>query len=103
MPAQWAYGDIIGIYKKHDPTYPKNYRPIALLDTIYKIDTRMLATRLSDAIDPYLRSSQYGFRRKRATTHAVHVARRAMDSLFYRTNIDLNMIYEYIGIDSSQI
>ena len=63
VPEQWAFGDVVGIYKKHDPTYPKNYRPITLLDTLYKVYTRMLATRLSNAVVPYLRKSQYGFRR----------------------------------------
>ena len=51
----------------------------------------MLATRLSHAVEPFMRTSQYGFRRHRSTTQAVHVVRRLMDALFYKTDIDLNL------------
>ena len=63
-----------------------------LLDTMYKIYTRLLANRLSAAIDKHLRPTQYGFRKGRSTSHAIHVVRRTMEALFHKTHIDLNLI-----------
>ena len=92
VPGKWAEREVVAIYKKSDPTLPKNYRPITLLDTLYKIYTRMLALRLSDAVEPYLKKSQYGFRRHRSTVHAIHVVRRTFDALCHKSHTDLNLL-----------
>ena len=63
-----------------------------LLDTMYKIYTRLLANRLSDAVDKHLRPTQYGFRKGRSTSHAIHVVRRTMEALFHKTHKDLNLL-----------
>eukprot|EP00975_Prorocentrum_lima_P044163 9259587-Prorocentrum_lima.AAC.1 len=39
----------------------------------------MLQLRLSSVVDPYLQSTQYGFRRKRGTREALQIVRRMMD------------------------
>ena len=85
VPELWEIGEVFAIYKKLDPRNPDNYRPITLLDTIYKIYTRLLADRLNDAVEPYLRSTQYGFRRHRSTTHAIHVVRRTIEGYFHKS------------------
>ena len=59
---------------------------------MYKIYTRLLAARLTDAIEPLLRKSQYGFRRHRSTAYAIHIVRRTIDALFHKTHIDLNLL-----------
>jgi len=93
VPERWELGEVVSIFKKGDPRLVSNYRPITLLDTIYKIYTRMVANKLSRAVDHLLRRSQYGFRRNRSTTHAVHVLRRTVEGLFHKTDIDLNLLF----------
>jgi len=93
VPESWELGEIVTIFKKKDPRKPENYRPITLLDTMYKIYTRLIANRLSKAVEPYLRRSQYGFRKHRSTAHAIHVLRRIVEGLFYKTDYDLNLVF----------
>ena len=54
---------MVSIYKgKGADTDPANYRPISLLNTIYKIFASMLQTRLAQEHDTNLRDTQFGFR-----------------------------------------
>ena len=91
VPELWEAGEIIALYKKHNPSKPENYRPIMLLDTMYKIYTRLIANRLSDAVGPYLRNTQFGYR---STTHAIHVVRRTIEVFFHKSEsaYDLNLL-----------
>jgi len=93
VPERWEIGEVVSIFKKKDPKLHENYRPITLLDTIYKIYTRLLANRLSRAVDPLLRKSQFGFRKRRSTSHATHVLRRTIEGLFHKTDKDLNLLF----------
>ena len=92
VPPDWKKGNIVPLYKKGDKSLPENYRPITLLDTLYKVYTRLLANRLSDTVEPFLRKSQYGLRRHRSTVHAIHVVRRTFDALCHKTDTDLNLL-----------
>ena len=47
IPAQWKSSDTILIYKKGDLEDPKNFRPISLQVTMYKILAAVLARRLA--------------------------------------------------------
>ena len=87
-PLVWS----LKYFKKQNPRLHENYRPIMLLDTMYKIYTRLLADRLSKHVEPLLRKTQYGFRKHRSTAHAIHVVRRTMDALFHKAHIDLNLL-----------
>ena len=60
---------------------------------MYKIYTRLIANRLS-MVEPYLRSTQYGFRKRRSTTHAIHVVRRTIEAFFHKSapEHDLNLL-----------
>ena len=94
MPELWKAGEIVALYKKNNPRKLENYRPITLWDTIYKIFTRLIANRLSTYVEPYLRSTQYGFRKRRSTTHAIHVVRRTIEAFFHKSapEHDLNVL-----------
>ena len=50
-----------------------------LLNTIYKIFASILQKRISDKLDRHLQKTQYGFRKKRGTSDAVHYIRRVVD------------------------
>ena len=50
LPEDTCSGDIALLYKKGDARDPRNYRPITLLQTDYKILARVLANRLKKTI-----------------------------------------------------
>ena len=60
MPKQWDKAVVVAIFKKGDRLDPSNYRPIALLDTCYKLYARVLQRRIADAVDDSIRKTQYG-------------------------------------------
>ena len=39
----------------------------------------MIQTRMAEHIDKHINDAQYGFRKKRSTAHALHIARRVQD------------------------
>ena len=57
----------------------KNYGPIALLQTFYKILAGMIKNRLLETYDTWVQDTQYGFRPKKSTAQAIFIARRLMD------------------------
>ena len=79
-PPAWKEALVISIFKgKGSDTDPSNYRPISLLNTIYKIFAAMLQTRLASLHETKLRATQYGFRGNRGTKHPLFILRRAME------------------------
>ena len=77
---EWKEAIVISLYKgKGLDTDPVNYRPISLLNSIYKVFAAMLQIRLSKNHEKHLRETQYGFRAGRGTTAPLHILRRAME------------------------
>ena len=62
MPQDWNIGHLIKLPKKGNLKECKNYREIALLSVVAKVQNRILITRLSKAVDENLREQQTGFR-----------------------------------------
>ena len=92
-PDSLNHANIASIYKKGDPSNLANYRPIALLQTFYKILAAMTKMRLEEALEPWLLKTQYGFRRKRSTAQAIFLARRPMDIAERQgTNLTLTLL-----------
>ena len=67
------------LFKNGDKGDVANYRPISLLNTIYKLLTAILQKRISDKLDKFLQPTQYGFRQNRGTTQATHYVRRIVE------------------------
>ena len=65
FPGGWKETEIRWLYKKDDPLEIKNYRPIALTDTLYKIFTRIMTSRLEQAVEKYgiIADEQQGFQK----------------------------------------
>ena len=61
IPAHFLEGDISMLYKKGDREDPRNYRPITLLNTDYKIFTRILSKRMSTIVHQFVSEAQKGF------------------------------------------
>ena len=80
VPADWKEAIVVSIYKgKGVDTDPANYRPISLLNSIYKVFASMLQSRLSAIHESHLRQTQYGFRAGRSTQHPLFILRRVME------------------------
>ena len=70
---------VVLIFKKGDSSDMNNYRPISLLNSLYKIFTVIIQRRLAEKMEPHLQRMQYGFRRNRGTADAIHCIRRIVD------------------------
>ena len=63
------------IYKKKDQTEISNYRPITLLNTDYKLLTKVMAHQLLDDIEHMIHQDQTGFIQKRSIYNNIRLAR----------------------------
>ena len=72
-PDKLKIAKIIPIYKADEDNNPENYRPISLLSIFNRIFEKIIYNRLINFIEKYdlLCHSQYGFRGKHNTEHAI--------------------------------
>ena len=80
-PQTWSFAHVIMIFKgkKKDPRQPSSYRPISLVNTVYKIYAAMLHARLREHIDSRISPVQYGFRAGRSTSTPLFILRRLLE------------------------
>ncbi len=71
VPNSVKIAKVIPIYKQEDENLIKNYRPISLLISISKILEKIVYKQLYNFVKDKLHSSQYGYRRKHSTEHAL--------------------------------
>jgi hypothetical protein len=71
----FTLGWMCPIYKKKDPTEISNYRPITLLNTDYKILTKIMATQLMKEAQKLVHEDQAGFIPKRLIFNHIRLAR----------------------------
>ena len=67
------------VYKKGDSGNPENYRAIALLSIPGKVLNKILLEKIREKTEPFTSESQFGFRPKRGTVHAIFIARQIME------------------------
>ena len=61
LPPSMLEGDICLLYKKASREDVRNYRPLTMLNTDYKMYTRILATRMRDMVHQFVSEMQKGF------------------------------------------
>ena len=80
IPQEWKDAQVISFYKgKGDDSSTVNYRPIALLNSFFKLYASMVQHRMATTYGDRIRSNQYGFRKNRGTENPLFVLRRLQD------------------------
>ena len=75
LPHTTKQGIIKVLYKKGDPREVRNYRPLTMLNTDYKILTKLLALRIAGVLDSIVSAPQLGFVPGRVITEASHLVK----------------------------
>ena len=96
VPELLKTAKVIPIYKAKDKEQLNNYRPISLLPTISKILEKIVHKRLYNFL--YSQSvfypSQYGFRPKHSTSHAIHELVDAIITSFENKEVTLGVFLD---------
>lgn len=80
LPEEWSQSEIVNIFKKGDRNDPSNYRPIALLNTLTKMFTQLLANRINEWADKndVYPEEQAGFRKRRGCVDQIFILNTAI-------------------------
>ena len=76
---EFNMGWMCPLFKKKDPTDIKNYRPITLLNTDYKILTKVLALQLMEHVNQMVHPDQAGFIPKRSIFDHIRLAKTILN------------------------
>ena len=79
IPEEWRTAIVIPIHKKGDRNNPDNYRGISLLNTGYKIYSKIIAKRLTVIADVLLLEEQNGFRKGRSCMDCIFSASQIIE------------------------
>ena len=81
LPPSMLEGDITLLYKKKDRTDVRNYSPLTMLNTDYKVYTKVLANRLKTVVHQFVTEAQKGFVRSRCVHSRMFYASQSNQSL----------------------
>ena len=93
LPKDWKQGIIALFFKKGKENDINNYRPICLLQTIYKIWATILTNRLSPILNLLTNDNQCAYKAKRSTYDAIY---------YIKKNFSKNLIDGHIAFDLSK-
>ena len=79
IDSKLAQATVVSIFKKGDTANLENYRPISLLNTLYKMYSALIKIRLETALEHLITTTQFGFRKSKSCAHALHIVRRIID------------------------
>ena len=96
---------VIPIYKNDHPSDRSNYRPISLLSAFNRIFEKMMYHRFTSFLEKknIFNDSQYGFREKRSTEHAIldtiNQIENNMDNKMYSCGIFIDLKKAFDKVD----
>jgi len=79
IPEEWRTAVVIPIHKKGERNKPDNYRGISLLNTGYKIYSKITAKRLTAIAKVLLLEEQNGFRKGRSCMDCIFSASQIIE------------------------
>lgn len=93
IPPEWQTAHIILLPKEGAPDNPANYQPISLLQTTYKVFTKILTEQLSAIANKYiLNHSQLGFHKGMSTQSALHTLTNVLEEAKH-SNKEVHVAY----------
>jgi len=94
---------VVYIPKKPGPTSPSDYRPLSMLEVLYKIPSRILAKRLSNILPTVIGPHQHGFMANRGiqepsilATHLIQEANR-YDKPLQLVSFDIEKAFDRVS------
>ena len=106
-PSKLKHAKVIPVFKSGDELDPNNYRPISLLSSFNRIFEKLMYSRLKFFLDKHdvLYHSQYGFRERCSTEHAlidiVDRIRLNIDRRLYSCGIFIDLKKAFDTVDHS--
>ena len=106
-PTKLKLAKVIPFHKANDESDPSNYRPISLLSVFNRIFEKMMYIRLKSFLEKFsiLYDSQYGFRERRSTEHAIleitNQIQTNMDRKLYTCGILIDLQKAFDTVDHS--
>ena len=101
LPKTWKNGAVVHIYKnKGDEKECDNYRPICLLEIVYKIWSNLVTKRLSQILHIITSNNQYGYKEKNSTIDAIMKVEQYLTTKNNATNIllmDLSKAFDTVN------
>ena len=85
IPREETQARIFLLFKKGNTTKFENYKPISLLNSLYKLFARIIHKRISQTLDKHLQKTQYGFWKDRSTADALAIVRK-LQNIATQTN-----------------
>lgn len=79
QPKDWSDGYITPVYKKGDPNSMVNYRPLAMMNALYKLFTTVLTHRIIGAVAMIIGPHQNGFLPARSIFDSIKEAQTLVD------------------------
>jgi len=92
LPTEWTEGIICPIYKKGDRMICSNYRPITLLNVVYKILSILINNRLTKMVESKSGDCQMGFRPNRSTIDNICIVRQIIEK-YHEFIIELPSVF----------
>ena len=101
IPEEWKQGEIITLFKKGDILEIGNRRPITLLQTEYKILSKLITNRLNLLMPSLIHEDQVGFIPERIIFDNVLVAHEVLQrEEKYAISVDFEKAYDSISHDA---
>ncbi len=105
FPEEWKDSDIKWVFKKGSQLEIKNYRPIALSNTISKLFVKIMTDRIMKLAEAthIIADEQQGFRPDRTCTAAILILKTLMaraskkEEPFYLTTLDISKAYDNVN------
>jgi hypothetical protein len=93
IPEEWTEGIICPIFKKGDGRLYNNYRPITLLNVVYKIFAILLHNRICTVVENKIGEYQMGFRPNRSTIDNIFIIRQIYEKFYEYFNVELHNVF----------
>jgi len=94
LPEEWNKAIIVPLHKKGDKLNCNNYREISLLNTAYKVFSKVLLGRLQPFTDECIGEYQCGFRKGKSTINQLSVIGQIIEKKFeYKQNMWQVFVY----------